>query len=138
MNFMKFITVISLSLFINTTTNAQCLKKSIFKIDSIGTYKDKLPIPLFVAFQNDSVVVSPNREMKNKLMVFKILSQLKCQWNDSFSEGITSYNVQLLDSPDKTKVATINLIYKNAETRYIEILYDKSEERVLTIQEVLQ
>ena len=135
---MKFITVISLSLFITTMTNAQCLKKSIFKIDSIGTYNDKLAIPLFVAFQNDSVIVSPNREMKNELMAFKILSKLKCQWNDSFSEGITSYNVQLLDSPDKTKLATINLIYKNTGTRYIEILYDKSEERVLTIQEVLQ
>ena len=138
MNFMKLITVISLSLFICTTTNAQCLQKSIFKIDSIGTYNDKLAIPLFVAFQNDSVVVSPDRKMKNKLMAFKILSQLKCQWNDSFSAGINSYSVELLDSPGKTKVATINLIYKNAATRYIEILYDKSEERVLTIQEVLQ
>jgi|SRR5688572_6778229 len=135
---MKFITVISLSLFITTTINAQCLKKSIFKIDSIGTYNDKLAIPLFVAFQNDSVIVAPNREMKNELMAFRILSKLKCQWNDSFSEGITSYNVQLLESPGKTKVAIINLIYKNTGSRYIEILYDKSEERVLTIQEVLQ
>ena len=135
---MRIITLLSFLLFASEGINAQCLSTSLFRIDSIGTYKEKLAIPLFVAFQGDSVIISPNRDMKYQLMFFKILSEPKCKWNDDFSEGVNSYDAMLVDSPEKTESVTINLIYKDATNRFIEILYKEGEERVLKIREVLR
>jgi hypothetical protein len=135
---MRLVILFALSLSIITVTNAQCLRDSFFQIDSIGTHKEKLSIPLFVAFQSDSLLISINKELNNQLMSFKLLSKTKCQWNDNFSEGINSYQAILLDSPKDTALVTINLIYKDARNRFIEILYENDEERVLTIEEVLR
>jgi hypothetical protein len=109
--------------------HAQCLKDSVFVTDSIGTYTDKMPLRMVVYIKNDSIIIAP-------VMMFKILSKLKCEWNNTFTEGITSYKALPAGSNGTPTFPTINIVYKNNGQKYIEILYDKGEARVLSIEKV--
>jgi hypothetical protein len=126
---MRSAIVILLFSIITIKAHAQCLKDSVFVTDSIGTYTDKMPLRMMVYIKNDSIIIAP-------VMMFKILSKLKCEWNNTFTEGITSYKVFPVGSKDKPRFPTINIVYKNNDQKYIEILYDNSEARILTIEKV--
>ena len=91
---MKIVIIVLLLSSAVINANSQCLRDSIFIIDSIGTYTDKLPMHLVVTVKNDSIIVSP-------IMVFKILSKIKCEWNNNITEGITSYKALPVRSGDE-------------------------------------
>ena len=126
---MKIVIIVLLLSSAVINANSQCLRDSIFIIDSIGTYTDKLPMHLVVTVKNDSIIVSP-------IMVFKILSKIKCEWNNNITEGITSYKALPVRSGDEPQLPIINIVYKSSGKKYIEILYENKEARILSIGKV--
>jgi len=130
---MKTIITAFLLIAIAFKANSQCLKDSVFVTDSIGSYTDKMPIRLYVNIKNDSIIISPDKFLNARLLVFKIISRKRCDWNSNFTYGITSYEAMPIGTGDLPKFPLVNIIYKPNGQKYIEILYEKSEPRVLSI-----
>ncbi|MBC7950047.1 MAG: hypothetical protein H7Y42_19335 [Chitinophagaceae bacterium] len=109
-----------------------CPTQAIYRTDSLGTLSSKLRIPMFVLVKKDSIKLSFDIDGKNDPAIFRILEK-KCEWNLDMTIGYTEFNVVLIDS-QVLKPARIIIHNKENNVRYIEVLYEGKEERILTIR----
>ncbi len=111
-----------------------CLPQTIFRTDSLGKRTDKLAFALTFKFTADSIRVFAGKEHNNnsEFMAFKIEKKDICGWNSDYTIGKSSYQLILIDKR-YTKRARLNIIYESGSKKYIELLYENSEERIFTI-----
>lgn len=114
------------------SSGINCLSQTIFKTDSLGTRKEALAFPLTFTFSTDSIIVAHSRNPTKEFMSFKIEKKDTCQWNKDFTIGKTSYQL-LMIYKEYTKHPKLNIIYEPSGKKYIELLYENSEERIFTI-----
>jgi hypothetical protein len=115
-----------------TFVDNNCLSQTIFKTDSLGNRKEKLSIPLTFVFFADSLIVGNSLNLRKQFMAFRIEKKDSCHWNSDFTIGKTSYQL-LMMYKEYTKHPRLNIIYEPSGKKYIEILYENSEERIFTI-----
>lgn len=131
---MKYLlTSIFILFFFSSFSQNNCLPATLFTTDSLGTYKEKMKIPLVFNIQDSAIVVTMPGNSKDEFMSFKILNTLECSWNKDFSIGKTSFKVSVQEDISKSEPAVINVIYLLSGKKFIELLYSNSEERVFTI-----
>lgn len=115
-----------------TPNTFNCLSQKTFRTDSLGNNKEKLPFPLTFIFKEDSLIVGNSLNLHREFMSFRIEKKDSCQWNKDFTVGKTSYQLLMVDK-QQTKRPKLNIIYEPSGKKYIEILYENSEERIFTI-----
>lgn len=130
--FFTFLTTKGQHITNQTIKQDSCLPQSVFKTDSLGNRKEKLAFPLIFIFTNDSIIVAHSRNPTKEFMSFKIQKKDSCQWNKDFTIGKTSYQL-LMIYKEYSKHPKLNIIYEPNGKKYIEILYENSEERIFTI-----
>ena len=134
MNKMKFVlTFLFVAILSLAKSQSKCLPDSTLRTDSLGTHKEKIAIPLIFHFSNETIKVYMKGNSKDDFMLFKIIERLICNWNKELTEGKTSYKVSTAGENTTDETATLNIIFSKSGQRFIELLYDKSEERVFTI-----
>ncbi|RYE27857.1 MAG: hypothetical protein EOP42_18465 [Sphingobacteriaceae bacterium] len=117
-----------------TVAKAQnpCLPDSVFRTDSLGNYKEKLPIQLIFNIHSKTIEVQNNHQ--DNVMFFNISEKISCNWFKNFSYGKTSYKVLTTNNPSNRRTALFNIIFEKSGKKYVELLYEGSEERIFTIK----
>jgi hypothetical protein len=110
-----------------------CPSQTIFRTDSLGSRKEKLRFALTFFFKSDSLIVGNSLNLRREFMSFKIEKKESCKWNEDFSIGKTSFQLILTDKMNAVKRPKLNIIYEPSGKKYIELLYENSEERIFTI-----
>jgi len=129
----KLIIAISLLIFsANVSAQSKCLSDNIFLTDSLGNYNDKLPIPLRFVISKDSVLIQYPEQVTGQFAVFKIKEKPVCSWNEDFTEGISTFVLDV-EADEKILHPKLNIVYKGGN-RFIELLYQNSEARIFTIK----
>ena len=128
-----FLTLLFAGIFALCKSQDRCLPDSTIRTDSLGNHKEKMAIPLVFNFHKETINVYMKGNSKDDFMLFTILEKPECNWNKDFSDGKTSYKVSTVDGKAKVQTARFNIIFKNSGQKYIELLYEGSEERIFTI-----
>ena len=131
---MKFWLIIFFNVFTFCNTKAQqSCPISSYKTSSVGESKDSVAfkLPLNFIITADSIVSSIDSKGRKPFLAFRILSK-ECKWNESFTEGKTTYKVMMHNIPDN-KFPTVVIDFEDKTNKYIAVFYENGMKRFFSI-----
>jgi hypothetical protein len=120
-------------IFLTKIIFCQCLKDSIFQIDSVGNLKEKLALKLFVKVNSDSVHILTSLKSKIDFIGFKIIKLKKCRWNKESTVGFQIYLLIEEKSIGFFETPILKIEYDKDGKKWFELKYPKKEARIFTI-----
>ncbi len=91
-------------------------------------------MPLVFRITADSIVVNPQAgNSKRELLNLHILNKPVCNWNETFSEGETSYEVST-NSGTGLKHGNLKIVFSSTK-RFVSLVYDGMAARIFMIKE---
>lgn len=115
----------------DSIAQSNCPVRTEYKTNFIGDGNDtiRLFFPLVITATTDSIIISYLNENR-QFLAFKIMAK-ECFWNETFSEGKSTYKLMLYDIAGN-KYPTLTITGDKKQPVYIELLYENSNQKVFS------
>ena len=136
LKYFKLILLINLILLhFNSVGQKKCQDTVIYYTSDMGNGIEQLNFPLkFEIKQGSILIMSPESNTQVPAFAsFKIIKK-ECQWDTTFSNGISLYEI-ISNDPSAPRKGIINIRIHDKKGR-VQLLYENSEPRIFTIKEM--